>query len=316
MTNLTQAELLAEIETLRQRVTTLETTLAKSQDAHYAAEHRFQMLYNLSNSFIMAHDDEYNVVYMNPYACNELGYTQEELIGSDIRNLLEETEYERANPVREKINIDPQLHIEGFEQYYLRRNGERVLINWNVSALKDKEDNPIGIVGVGQNLTAQRKTEDELARHRQEFETKVDERTQALQQREQQLHQTIQELSTPIIPVMDGIIVLPLIGTIDSMRAQDLMRTMLRGISQHRAKIAILDITGVGIIDTGIAAYLDKIIHAARLKGARTIITGISDAVAETIIDLGIDWGKVETLRDLQTGLMVALQSLGVTLSR
>ncbi|MDM8519179.1 PAS domain S-box protein [Anaerolineales bacterium HSG6] len=124
----------------------------------------------------------------------------------------------------------------------------------------------------------------------------------------------IQELSTPIIPVMDRIIVMPLVGSIDSLRAKDLMRTMLQGISDHRAKIIILDITGVSIVDTGVANHLDKTIQAARLKGARTILTGISDAVAETIIDLGIDWSNVETLRDLQTGLMVALQSLGLTL--
>jgi rsbT co-antagonist protein RsbR len=126
----------------------------------------------------------------------------------------------------------------------------------------------------------------------------------------------IQELSTPIIPVMDRIIVMPLVGSIDSMRASDIMRTLLAGISEHRAKVVILDITGVAIVDTGVAAYLDKIVQAARLKGARTIITGISDAVAETIVDLGIDWSRVETLRDLQTGLVVALDSLGVKIQR
>ncbi|MDM8520423.1 STAS domain-containing protein [Anaerolineales bacterium HSG6] len=126
----------------------------------------------------------------------------------------------------------------------------------------------------------------------------------------------IQELSVPIIPVMDRIIVMPLIGSIDSMRASDIMRTLLAGITEHRAKVVILDITGVAVVDTGVAAYLDKIIQAARLKGARTIVTGISDAVAETIIDLGIDWSNVETLRDLQTGLMVALHSLGFSLKK
>ncbi len=70
------------------------------------------------------------------------------------------------------------------------------------------------------------------------------------------------------------------------------------------------------IVDTGVASYLDKTIQAARLKGARTIITGISDSVAESIVDLGIDWNGVETLRDLQTGLMVALESLGIKISR
>jgi rsbT co-antagonist protein RsbR len=70
----------------------------------------------------------------------------------------------------------------------------------------------------------------------------------------------------------------------------------------------ILDITGVPVVDSGVAAYLNKTVQAARLKGARTIVTGISDVVAETIVDLGIDWSGIETLRDLQTGLRAALQ--------
>ncbi len=124
----------------------------------------------------------------------------------------------------------------------------------------------------------------------------------------------IQELSTPIIPVMDGIIVMPLIGSVDSRRAQDTMRTLLKGIREQRAKVVILDITGVPIVDTGVAAHLDKTIQAARLKGARVIVTGISDSVAESVVDLGIDWHGVETLRDLQTGLVVALNRLGIKL--
>jgi rsbT co-antagonist protein RsbR len=110
---------------------------------------------------------------------------------------------------------------------------------------------------------------------------------------------------------MEHIIVMPLIGSIDSMRARDITRNLLAGIGVHRAKVVILDITGVPIVDSGVADHLNKTIQAARLKGARTIVTGISDAVAETVVDLGIDWAGVETLSDLQTGLLVALNSLG-----
>jgi PAS domain S-box-containing protein len=126
----------------------------------------------------------------------------------------------------------------------------------------------------------------------------------------------LKELSTPIIPIMDRIIVMPLIGSIDTMRAKDITRALLRGISEYRAKIVILDITGVPIVDSGVANHLNKTIQAARLKGARTIVTGVSDAVAETIVDLGIDWSAIETLRDLQTGLVAALNSLGIKLSQ
>jgi ABC-type sugar transport system substrate-binding protein/anti-anti-sigma regulatory factor len=130
----------------------------------------------------------------------------------------------------------------------------------------------------------------------------------------------LQELSTPVIPVLDtpqgGIIVLPLIGSIDSMRASNITRALLTGIREHQAAVVILDITGVSIVDSGVANHLNKTIRAARLKGAQAIITGVSEAVAETIVDLGIDWGSIDTLSDLQTGLVVALHSLGMELGR
>ncbi|MCP4541232.1 MAG: STAS domain-containing protein [Chloroflexi bacterium] len=129
-------------------------------------------------------------------------------------------------------------------------------------------------------------------------------------------NRALQELSTPIIPIMDRIIVMPLIGSIDSMRTRDIMRTLLAGIRTHRAKVVILDITGVPVVDSGVANHLSKTIQAARLKGTRTIVTGISDAVAEIIVDLGLDWSSIETLSGLQTGLIVALNSLGIKLVR
>ena len=103
---------------------------------------------------------------------------------------------------------------------------------------------------------------------------------------------------------------MPLIGSIDSPRARDLTRALLAGISQHKARVVILDVTGVPLVDSGIANHLHKTIQAAWLKGARTIVTGISEAVAETIVDLGIDWSKIETASDLQTGLAAVLTGL------
>jgi anti-anti-sigma regulatory factor len=125
----------------------------------------------------------------------------------------------------------------------------------------------------------------------------------------------IAELSTPVIPIMDRIIVMPLVGSIDSMRARDITRSLLAGITQHRAQVVIVDVTGVSLMDTGIVNHLNKTIQAARLKGARTIVTGISDSVAEAIVDLGIDWSGITTLSDLQTGLLAALSELGIKLS-
>ncbi len=143
------------------------------------------------------------------------------------------------------------------------------------------------------------------------LEQREEERLHLQQQIIETQQKTLKDLSTPIIPVMDRIIVMPLIGSIDTTRARDITRSLLAGIHTHRAKVVILDITGVPVVDTGIASYLNKTIQAARLKGAHTIVTGISDAVAETIVDLMIDWSGIETVANLQTGLRSALAKMG-----
>jgi anti-anti-sigma regulatory factor/HAMP domain-containing protein len=136
------------------------------------------------------------------------------------------------------------------------------------------------------------------------------ERERLQQQIAEAQQQLIRELSTPIIPIIQGVIIMPLIGTIDTIRSRDITRILLAGITEYRAEVVILDITGVSVVDSGVAAHLDKTIRAARLKGAHTIITGISEAVAETIVDLGINWSGIQTVRDLQTGLAIAVAKL------
>jgi DNA-binding LacI/PurR family transcriptional regulator/anti-anti-sigma regulatory factor len=166
---------------------------------------------------------------------------------------------------------------------------------------------------------AYREVEDQVKQRTAELQREIAERQLA---QEDNLHlqeeiieaqrQALQELSSPIIPVMEKIIVMPLIGSIDTFRAKEITRSLLAGIRQHHARVVILDITGVPIVDTGVANHLNKTIQAARLKGATAIVTGMSDAVAETIVDLGVDWSGIETLADLKTGLRAALDQMGM----
>jgi rsbT co-antagonist protein RsbR len=189
-----------------------------------------------------------------------------------------------------------------YEEQHSNSDGTQSWVRTSKIPMRDTEGNVIGILGVFEDITDRKQVEAE----RQHLQEQVIEAQR----------RAIQELSTPIIPIMDRIIVMPLIGSIDTMRAKDIMRSLLAGISQYQAKIVILDITGVPIVDSGVAAHLNKTIQAARLKGARTIVTGISDAVAETVVDLGIDWSGIETLDNMQTGLLTALHSLGVKLNK
>jgi ribose transport system substrate-binding protein len=113
----------------------------------------------------------------------------------------------------------------------------------------------------------------------------------------------IQELSTPIIPISDKILVLPLVGTIDSARARQIMESMLGAISKIQAAVLIIDITGVAVVDTGVAHHLLQAARAAQLLGALVMLVGISPEVAQTVVQLGVDLSSLPTYSSLQVGL-------------
>jgi anti-anti-sigma regulatory factor len=117
----------------------------------------------------------------------------------------------------------------------------------------------------------------------------------------------IRELSTPLLPLAEHVIALPLVGSIDSSRAQQVMETLLEGIAAYQADVAIVDITGVKVVDTQIAQMLLQTARAVRLLGAQIILTGISSALAQTLVHLGADLSGVITRSTLQQGIAWAL---------
>jgi anti-anti-sigma factor len=123
----------------------------------------------------------------------------------------------------------------------------------------------------------------------------------------------IHELSTPIVPINDNILVLPLIGAIDSTSAQQIMETMLGAIVEQRAQVLIVDITGILVVDTQVANYLLESAQAARLLGAQVILVGIAPEVAQTIVQLGVDLSSIITRSTLKDGLQFAMSSRGGT---
>jgi rsbT co-antagonist protein RsbR len=124
------------------------------------------------------------------------------------------------------------------------------------------------------------------------------------------------ELSTPVVKLWDGILTLPVVGTLDSARTQILMESLLQAIVDTNCQVAIIDITGVPTVDTVVAQHLLKTVTAARLMGADCIISGVRPQIAQTIVHLGIDLKDVVTKATLSAALQVALDSLGIRLSR
>ena len=131
------------------------------------------------------------------------------------------------------------------------------------------------------------------------------ERTIAFQQ------EAIRELSTPVLQVRDRLLILPIIGVLDSQRAKQLTESLLHAIRTTRAKVAVMDITGVAAVDSKVANHLMQTVAAARLMGAKVIVTGLSADVAQALVALGVDLGPLNTVGDLQGGLEEAEAQLG-----
>ncbi|UOQ49112.1 RsbT co-antagonist protein RsbRA [Gracilibacillus caseinilyticus] len=118
----------------------------------------------------------------------------------------------------------------------------------------------------------------------------------------------LQELSAPLIPVMENVTVMPLIGTIDTERAKLIMENLLEGVMKHNAEVVLIDITGVPVVDTMVAHHIIQAAEAVRLIGATCILVGIRPEIAQTIVNLGIDLSKFPTKSTLRKGFNTALK--------
>jgi rsbT co-antagonist protein RsbR len=334
----TPAQLAAELTEAQARIAQLEREMEKQVEERTAALRReiaerkrtekalafeSDLLHALMETLpdaIYFKDAESRFIRINKAQADRFGLEPAQAVGKSDFDFFTEEHARPAYEAEQEIirTGQPLLNLEEKETWPDRPD------TWVATTklpLRDHAGNIIGTFGISRDVTDRKQAEEALTRAYAEIEQQVAERTAALQhevaERERLQEEVIEaqrralaELSTPIIPVLEGVIVMPLIGSVDTLRARDITRALLAGVREHRAKVVILDITGVPLVDSGVAAYLNRTIQAARLKGARTIVTGISEAVAETIVDLGIDWSGIETLSDLQTGLRVVLAEM------
>jgi rsbT co-antagonist protein RsbR len=126
-----------------------------------------------------------------------------------------------------------------------------------------------------------------------------------------QQQEAIRELSTPVLQLRNRLLLLPIIGVIDTHRARLITESLLEAIRSNRAKVVVMDITGVATIDSRVANHILQTVTAARLMGARVIVTGISAPVAQSLVSLGIELGGLDTVGDLQGGIEQAERNLG-----
>ncbi len=127
----------------------------------------------------------------------------------------------------------------------------------------------------------------------------VEERERIIRQQQE----AIRELSTPVLQVRERLLILPIIGVIDPQRARQLTEQLLRAIRANRAKVVVIDVTGVAAMDSGVANHLVQTVEASRLLGATVIVTGLSPEIAQTLVTIGVDLSEMATVGDLQGGI-------------
>jgi PAS domain S-box-containing protein len=253
------------------------------------------------------------------------GVTREKLIGSDFSDYF--TEPEKA------IAGYQEVFSKGFVKDYpltVRHvSGPTADVLYNATVYRDENGTVQGVFAAARDITARRQAEEELRRHRDHLEEMVRQRTAAMEKTNEQLRaeitesrrraeiitkqtQEILELSTPVVQVWDGVVAAPLIGSLDSQRTKRFMEVLLDEIVRTNSLVALVDITGVPIIDTQTGQNLVETFAAVKLLGARVVLTGVRPAIAQTLVHLGIDLSGVETRSSLQAGLRVALDIIGI----
>jgi rsbT co-antagonist protein RsbR len=196
-------------------------------------------------------------------------------------------------------DITVKMGTQGFWSGTLgyRRSDGRVVQCQASSYLIQMANNDSVIASIVRDITAQQRAEQE----RMELQEQVIAAQQA----------ALRELSTPLIPLADGLVAMPLIGSIDSARAQQIVEGLLQGVSTNRAMTAIIDITGVPVVDTQVAGALVRAAQAVELLGARVVLTGIRPEVAQTLVGIGVSLGSITTRSTLQDGITYALSQKG-----
>jgi PAS domain S-box-containing protein len=253
------------------------------------AEHFRMLVENMKDYAIIILDTDGRVSSWNPGSETILGYRSSEIIGQHFSRFFPSEEVQRGKPEMElKVaTVEGRSEDEGWR---IKKDGARFWSNEVITALRDQGGALCGFGKVMRDLTERKRAEERAT----------------LQARE------ILEISTPVIQIWDGVLMAPLIGTLDSGRTQKLMEGLLERIVQTNSAVALLDVTGVPTIDTRTAQHLAEMTTAVRLLGAQAVLTGVRPAIAQTLAHLGVDLGEITTRSTLAAGFRVALKLLNL----
>lgn len=246
----------------------------------------FKALANNAPDAIGIADTNGVITYANPAFRDMFGYGDETIGFINVKLFTEEDQRERIPALLQ------QVVTKGSWTGFLtgqRKDGSTFPALLSPFAIFDAAGNPRAIPAIVRDMTEH---------HEQEKE-----RSYLQQQVIEAQRDALRELSAPLLPISDHTVIMPLIGSIDTQRAQQIMETLLDGVARHQADIAIIDITGVSVVDTQVANALIQTAQAVQLLGSQVMLTGIGPVMAQTLVHLGADLSTIITRNTLQSGI-------------
>ncbi len=245
---------------------------------------------------IVIEDLEGNVVDLNHAAEADYGWRRDEFVGQPIKRIVPQDRYTQADDLLRRCRSGEEVrNVEGVR---ISKSGERYDVLLTLSLLKDDAGQPMAIASFAKDISELRRLQEA---QRREQESVIESQAR-----------TLSEMATPVTELWDGILLLPVLGIVDSRRARDIMDSVLEVISESKAETFILDISGVAVMDTAVANHLVKVSRGAQLMGCECVISGLSPAIAQTLIELGVDVGRVRTTSNLRDALGRAFERRGL----
>lgn len=245
---------------------------------------------NIKEYAIIMLDPRGNITNWTPAAERLKGYRAEEIIGKHFSAFYSKEDVDDGKCDRELEIASREGKYED-EGWRIRKDGSRFWASVSITALRDPQGNLRGFGKVTRDLTERKQSEERVR---------------------QQAHDIMEMATVPVVQVCEGVLLVPIIGLLDSTRTQQLMERLLQRLTDTASPVALLDITGVPTIDTQTAQHLIETIKAVRYIGAEVVLTGVRPAIAQTLVHLGIDLSNVATRASLVAGLRVALSRVNL----
>ncbi len=242
-------------------------------------------------SLMFVKDTSYRYLFVNQAYLDAGPFTREQIIGHTDHDFHVRESADLIRVLEEKVLATGRMHE--LEEDVTMPGGLRHFVAVKFPA-RDEHGVVFGIGGIVTDITdLKRRAAERHAAQQRVIDAQLD---------------TLRELSTPLLPIAAGVLAMPLVGELGPRRAQELLETLLHGIQAQRARVAILDVTGIREVDIEVATSLINAARAARLVGAEVMLTGISPIVAQTLVELGADLTGIRTLATLASGIELALR--------